>query len=351
MIKGSGYIRTFALIGLAVLAFEGGAGESNDSSVEASESPVLQVLDEVLVIGRQPGPALWQVKSGSHVLWIMGEVTPLPRKLTWRSKQLERIFKDVEEVLLESGVPGVSSPETERITVQTRVEAAQPADRILPNGQTLRDLLAPEQYTRFEVAATRFATRTKGVDRFAPGSATSLLFNNALQQLGFAQTFYPVSREVLAMARRGKVKVTGVLTAHHDNAGAAQRADPLNTCGLEALLLHLQDGGAAWKAQSNAWAVGDIQRLKQIVPVSGQLRGRTRISCASAGDEYGHELHEANALRINAWLAAAERALETNTRTLAVSDMIDLLASDGFIAQLRARGYEVVEPGDRDRSL
>ena len=33
-------------------------------SLAGDQEPVLDELDEVLIVGRQPGPALWQVKSG-----------------------------------------------------------------------------------------------------------------------------------------------------------------------------------------------------------------------------------------------------------------------------------------------
>jgi hypothetical protein len=44
------------------------------------------------------------------------------------------------------------------------------------------------------------------------------------------------------------------------------------------------------------------------------------------------------------WLAAAEQALGANTSTFATLDIGSLLASDGLLAQLRERGYEVREP-------
>ena len=44
------------------------------------------------------------------------------------------------------------------------------------------------------------------------------------------------------------------------------------------------------------------------------------------------------------WLVEAERALRENESTLAVVPMPELFATDGYLAALRARGYDVVEP-------
>jgi hypothetical protein len=60
-------------------------------------------MEEVLVIGEQPGPALWRVSSGAHVLWLLGEVSQLPAKVTWHSKQLEAVLRNSQEVLLDGG--------------------------------------------------------------------------------------------------------------------------------------------------------------------------------------------------------------------------------------------------------
>jgi hypothetical protein len=44
------------------------------------------------------------------------------------------------------------------------------------------------------------------------------------------------------------------------------------------------------------------------------------------------------------WLANAERALAENHSTFALLEMQALLASDGVLAQLEAKGYEVIAP-------
>jgi hypothetical protein len=62
---------------------------------------------------------------------------------------------------------------------------------------------------------------------------------------------------------------------------------------------------------------------------------------------YGGEqrANEYVARRTEAWLSEAERALRENRSTMAVVSMAELFAPDGYLAGLRDRGYEVVEPG------
>jgi hypothetical protein len=46
----------------------------------------------------------------------------------------------------------------------------------------------------------------------------------------------------------------------------------------------------------------------------------------------------------NAWLAAAERALSENQTTFGVLPMGQMLAPDGLLQRLIAKGYRVEEP-------
>ena len=53
---------------------------------------------------------------------------------------------------------------------------------------------------------------------------------------------------------------------------------------------------------------------------------------------------EYDAERLAGWLKEAERCLKTNRTTMAVVLMSDLFEPDGYLAALKARGYEIVEP-------
>ena len=44
------------------------------------------VLEAVVVTGVQPGPGLWKVSKGEHVLWILGTLSPLPNQMQWDSR-------------------------------------------------------------------------------------------------------------------------------------------------------------------------------------------------------------------------------------------------------------------------
>ena len=53
----------------------------------------------VVVTGEQPGPGLWLVRKGSHDLWILGTLSPLPAGMQWQSKQVEGVIANAQEVI------------------------------------------------------------------------------------------------------------------------------------------------------------------------------------------------------------------------------------------------------------
>jgi hypothetical protein len=87
--------------GITFLLLAGFAVAAEDGTEASAPAPHASTLEEVLVTGEHPGPALWKVSSGDHVLWILGEVSPLPARLKWRSRQFESLLATSQEVLLD----------------------------------------------------------------------------------------------------------------------------------------------------------------------------------------------------------------------------------------------------------
>ena len=60
-----------------------------DATPPPGPSAETTTLEPVLVTGEQPGPGLWKVSKGDHVLWILGAQYPLPKKMLWRGREVE----------------------------------------------------------------------------------------------------------------------------------------------------------------------------------------------------------------------------------------------------------------------
>ena len=64
-------------------------------------------MDEVVVSGEFPGPGMWKVTRANgdgHVLWIVSDPPPLPKRMKWKSKDVEAVAIGAQEILRDSGV-------------------------------------------------------------------------------------------------------------------------------------------------------------------------------------------------------------------------------------------------------
>jgi len=69
-----------------------------EASAAAAEAPDTDVA-EVEVTGERPGPNLWRVSNGDHVVWLMGTLDPLPKGITWRSQEIESVLGEVKQLV------------------------------------------------------------------------------------------------------------------------------------------------------------------------------------------------------------------------------------------------------------
>lgn len=319
----SSCIPGFALLLSAAMA----VGSSRDSEPE---------MEVILVTGEQPGPALWKVSSGEHRLWILGEVSPLPRKVKWRSKQFENLLANSQEVLLHNAAHYSEGKQA--------AELARAYS--LPDGRTLKDVVSPELHARIEKVARIYGV-TESLENLSPAEVRNRFANTSLKTLNLRAV--PLQISVEALARKAKVRITTHSTPEPDLAFDERlqvvRDYALAVCPLELVVQILEDGGTGLRSLANAWAVGDIQDLRRLVPEYGLFTDGYRSGACSVADPRGHrQSNEYPSKRTVAWLAEAERALRENESTLAVVPMPELFATDGYLAALRERGYEVVEP-------
>ncbi|HEU4602733.1 MAG TPA: TraB/GumN family protein, partial [Steroidobacteraceae bacterium] len=77
-----------ALLALAPMRIAADEIQTDDDSVE-----------QLLVTGEQPGPGLWKVSKGDHVLWILGSSSPVPKRMQWHSKEVEEVIAESQEVI------------------------------------------------------------------------------------------------------------------------------------------------------------------------------------------------------------------------------------------------------------
>lgn len=295
--------------------------------------------EQVLVVGQKPGPGMWKVTKGDHVLWVFGSYSPLPKKLEWRSHEVESIFAQSQELLTE---PGASLGVGWLRGMTLLPFAIGVKDN--PNGEHLRDLVPAETYERWLVLKKKYIGDDKGIEGERPVFAAGELFSKAMNQAGLT-TSREVSNKLVELAKANKLKITSAqVNIEVDSPVRTLREFkkqpmddvPCFTKTIERLETDLD----AMRVRANAWAKGDIDVIRKLNYQDDSCN--TAWTQQAMLKERGFKDMD-NRIR-EKWIVAVETALINNKSTVALVPIKHILSSDGYLAALAARGYKVEQP-------
>jgi len=330
--------RTFLLVLVALLPFLVDAQSQDDVAQEAP-------LEEVLVTGQQPGPGLWKVTrpddANGHVLWILGNHSPLPKKLSWRSTELESVLAQSQAVLAPVSVSASAGPLGGITLLPTLIGV-----RDNPGGQKLQDVVPPDLYARWLPLKARYLGRDEGVERWRPIFAAQELYRAALKQKSLVP-YDGIWPAVEKLARKAKVPIVETeieLKVAKARASIKEfKTTPLDDVECFARTLQrLESDLDLMRERANAWAVGDVARLRALAPVerASACIGVVLESSFMQQRGYGDVLVRAK----SAWVDAIEQALVKYPSSVTVLSVDEILKPNGYVAELRQRGYEIEEP-------
>lgn len=298
-------------------------------------------MEELVVTGEQPGPGLWEVRSGDHRLYVLGTINPLPAKMHWKSGEVESLIARSQQVLgpieVKAGIG---------LFQGLRLLPAVMKARELPKGESLGSVLPPALYARWAPLKKRYIGSSDRTERWRPMFAAGELYEQALDdsKLDRRNEVWPVVEKA---AKRAKVPVRrpvvqlaiadpkGVI---RDLAAAPREADI--EC-FESLVTRVERELPVMRQRANAWSRGDLATLRRL-PLDDS-EGKC-LGAVTANPHIAREYAEALRRVRQDWVLAAEGSLLRNESTVAVVPLREIFAADGLVAQLKARGYTVTEP-------
>jgi hypothetical protein len=314
-------------------------------AAEADAAAAPAPIEEVLVTGQQPGPGLWKVTHPAagtgNVLWILGSYGPLPKKVRWRSAELEAVLAVSQEVI----APVSMRPELGPLRGVTLLPSLLGMRRN-PDGRRLQDVVPADLYARWLPLKQRYIGRDDDVEQWRPIFAAGELFEQAMRANGF-ESYGVVWPAVEKLARRARVKVTEPeVSVPVDKPRAAIREFkdmPLDDVECFAKTIErLESDLDLMKVRANAWASGDVAQLRELAPVDNASACIAVVLNAQVLQQRGAA--DWAPRRAAAWVAAVESAMARNASTVAVLSIEQMLRPDGYLAQLRERGYVVEGP-------
>lgn len=320
-----------------------GAVNETPPAVATAADPRVQELAAINVTGAQPGPPLWLVRKGSNELWILGTVSPLPRDMTFASREVADVIGRSQEMIL---APSITVDVDAGFFGKLALIPSALKARNNPDGKTLQDVLPPATYARWQRLKARHIGRDGGIEKRRPIVAASELYEEALEEvkLGGKPVIWPVVDPLAKDAglKRTTPRVKHTIKEPKKMLKDASKASFEDAECFEAMLDAVEHDMPLMRARANAWAIGDIDRLRAMPQANPMTQCWNAYMTGSLGQKAGtHDLWQ----RMHAgWVDAAESALARNRSTFAMLPMLQLVGGDSMLATLKSKGYEVIEP-------
>src|ERR1700722_13936877 len=299
------------------------------ATVSAAQSP--PALDEIVVTAERAGPGMWHVHRGDANVWILGSISPLPRDITWRSKQVESVLESTSQVLIQKPIE-ISIP---------RILWMLIADRkllMVGGGKRLKDVLPPDLHARFAAQRTKVGDDADKWERYRPIIAAAFLQQAAFHQVNLSM------RLDLGAALRVLAKKHGVRFEEIKVAGVSDMLEALktmpagteSTC-VEASLTTIESGLPRLVERAQAWAGGNVDRIENLPELKEVDACRTALDAGKGALDVIGRIRQT-------WLQNIEKYLRSAGTTIAVVNLDMLLERGGLLDELRAKGYEIDAP-------
>lgn len=299
------------------------------SAASAQEEPAppspSTLVEEVEIIARLPGPALWRVSTPTSQIWLLGLASPLPKGFQWDDRRVAKALDGARALV----IPPVATGGL-RDLIGLLIDRNHVLH--LPSGQTVRGNLPPDLRARWEAAARDAGQDPAHYDHWRPVLAAAALTGDVARRDGMVPGGAVFHVAVLAKGLHVKVRgLANYKAMDMIKSLSATPEDVSETCLAMAAdnASTLKDDGPKLAA---AWARGDVAAI--------------RASNGRAADC----LDRLPAVAAFKDRAAADWAKELKTdlvqpgKVVVAIDMESLTRKGGLLDQLKAEGLEVIGP-------
>ncbi|MDP9082477.1 MAG: TraB/GumN family protein [Pseudomonadota bacterium] len=291
----------------------------------------LPLMDELVVTGERPGPGMWHVRHGASQLWILGSLSPLPKGITWRSKQVEAVLESTSQVL-------VQKPFEISVARILWLLLTERGSLMVRGGKRLADVMPPALHARFAVQRSKFTDDPKKWERYRPLVAAALLTQAAYHQAGLSARL-DLGAAMRALAKKHGVRIEEIKAAGVSDVMEALKTMPPateNAC-VEASLATIEKDLTRLVERAQAWANGNVELIEHAAGPVETDACRAALDTAKGARDLITQMRQS-------WLVSMEKYLQNGGVTIAVVNMDMLLEHGGLLDQLRAKGYEIQAP-------
>src|SRR5262245_19705411 len=271
----------------------------------AAQSTVPEPVEEIVVRGRVPGPPLWKVSNGEHVMWILPSIGMVPEDMEWETARVERLIAEAQEFIsIPYGLYNVTVPRNP-LSIARTYRTFREVTR-LPEGQMLADVVPPALYERFGDLKAQYFPRNDSLEELRPYYASMEMTQQILDEENLVP-FVRVMRDIDRFVRRNKsLRRTdpAYLARETMKSGELRELMTTDAAGfppelqlpcLERRITFFEQDLPVAKRQANGWALGHLDDL-----YAGVALREVADACFHVPDELKDEAADAaNNMRAN----------------------------------------------------
>jgi hypothetical protein len=263
-------------------------------------------------------PAMWLAEDEDSKVYLFGSIHVLPEGVRWYTPAIARAFENAEELVIESKASDSGG--------DTDVSGYIEARALLPEGQTLDELLSPADYARLQELASVLDLDEYQIARMQPWLLRILLTNEIFERSGMERTL-GVDNLFEQTALRNEMKVSALETPREAMMTLAEYPIEVQVRQLSESL-NTTAGDAANDDFSGllvSWAMGDIDRNARL------------IAASMSPLTYRNVVVDRN----RKWLPRLEGYLSKPQQTMVVVGNAHLVGKGNLIDMLKDRGHTV----------
>ncbi len=288
-----------------------------------SSDPEAAIVEELVVTARNPAPAWWRVEKNGATVYILGVLdTPIPPDVRWRREELDARLKGADRLIVGPRLHAGLEDLFGLLGLWTHL-------RISGN---LEDTLAPSLRTRFVVERERLGKGAEPYAHWRPMVAGQILLRDA-RPAGSTD----VGRQIRSEAGRLDIAVRPAgeydLVPFARTALGSLTAVSEGAC-LASALDDAEAGQDIYRQAALGWAHGDVATALK----APRHFDRCLLLMAGGPDLWRRSTDDL--------AEAIVRATDTPGHSVAIVPLRRLLAKDGLIDSLQARGLKVIGPAD-----
>ena len=123
---------------------------------------------------RMAKPALWEISDADTKIYLFGTIHVLPDRIDWYRGKIDAAMRESDTLMTE--IPGDDPAQVQSIVMRTA---------LLPKGQTLHQLLTPEDAALLDGILTQYKIPVAAIDPYEPWFAAIVLADYPLVRENF----------------------------------------------------------------------------------------------------------------------------------------------------------------------